>query len=214
MTDATTILERGPVIPVTTVPRAQDAVAIGEALLEGGITVIEVTLRSAAGLPAIEQLRKHCPDLCVGAGTVWTGAQAADAARAGAQFIVSPGAAAGVLAMCAHLALPYLPGGQTVSEMAELTRGTRRAVKFFPAASSGGVETLKAFAAVLPGVLFCPTGGIDAATAPRYLALDCVPCVGGGWITPPGALAARNWRTIRSAAALAGALGAARETGR
>jgi 2-dehydro-3-deoxyphosphogluconate aldolase / (4S)-4-hydroxy-2-oxoglutarate aldolase len=208
--DSVAILTRGPVIPVTTMLKEADAVAIGEALLAGGLSTIEITLRSAAGLPAIESLRLGCPDLCVGAGTVWTRDQAAAAANAGAQFIVSPGAADGVFDVCAEIAMPYLPGAQTVSEMVAYASRGARAVKFFPASTSGGAEALKAFASVLPDLLFCPTGGITLATARDYLALDCVPCVGGGWVTPASVLSARDWRALESAARQAAALAPAR----
>jgi 2-dehydro-3-deoxyphosphogluconate aldolase/(4S)-4-hydroxy-2-oxoglutarate aldolase len=212
MLDARPILKRGPVIPVVTVPDAADAPAIGQALLDGGIDIIEVTLRSAAGVSAIGEMRSSCPRLCVGAGTVWTQSQAADAIAAGAEFVVSPGFADAVLGECLDKAVPYLPGVQTVTEAARLVQRGARALKFFPASVAGGPAALKAFAAVFPGLEFCPTGGISPESAADYLALDCVPCVGGGWLTPENVLAARDWATIRSAAAVASALGSAIST--
>jgi 2-dehydro-3-deoxyphosphogluconate aldolase / (4S)-4-hydroxy-2-oxoglutarate aldolase len=206
MLDTRKILERAPVIPVVTIGDAAHAVPIGEALLGGGIGIIEVTLRSEAAFAAIERLRERVPELWVGAGTVWTSAQAAQAAGAGAQFLVSPGIAEDALASGVQLGLPFLPGAQTVSEIASLRRRGFRAVKFFPAGPAGGVAALASFAAVFPGISFCPTGGISAATAPDYLALDCVPCVGGSWLTSSARLAAQDWRAVATAAAEASAL--------
>ena len=207
MMDIELVLRRSCVIPVVTVPDVDAAVAIGEALLEGGIGIIEVTLRSNAGLAAIERLRAACPSLLVGAGTVWTRAQTDDAARAGAQFVVMPARVDDVIAGCRALRLPCLPGTQTVTEIANLRELGIKAVKFFPAEPSGGVSALKAYAAVLPDVVFCPTGGITAETARDYLALACVPCVGGGWLTPAHVIAERDWRAVRNAARAAVALG-------
>jgi 2-dehydro-3-deoxyphosphogluconate aldolase/(4S)-4-hydroxy-2-oxoglutarate aldolase len=205
--DATPILRRSPVIPVVTLPRAEDAAAIGEALLAGGLGVIEVTLRSAAGLASIEALRKRCDDLCVGAGTVWTAPQAKQAAEAGAEFIVSPGIADPVFDVCDEQGIAYLPGAQTVSEMAHHVSRGIQAIKFFPASTSGGPAALKACSAVFPDTLFCPTGGISLESAPDYLALACVPCIGGGWLTPPAVLERGDWAAVRDAAAEAAKLG-------
>ncbi|HSG66323.1 MAG TPA: bifunctional 4-hydroxy-2-oxoglutarate aldolase/2-dehydro-3-deoxy-phosphogluconate aldolase [Gammaproteobacteria bacterium] len=214
MIDARPILGRSPVIPVVTLPDVRDAAALGYALADGGIDVVEVTLRSAAGIAAIAELRSSCPGLYIGAGTVWTQAQAVEAIAAGAQFIVSPGFADPVLAECSDKGVPYLPGIQTVTETARLVQRGARAVKFFPAAVAGGPAALRAFAAVFPGLAFCPTGGITLETAADYLALDCVPCVGGGWLTPDAALAARDWDAIRTAAVAASKLAVAREARR
>ena len=206
MIDARPILERCRVIPVVTVLSADDAPAIGQALLDGGIDIIEVTLRSSAGLAAIEQLCYACPDLCVGAGTVWTQTQASAAIDAGAQFVVSPGFVDAVLDECLDDSIPYLPGVQTVTETAQLVARGAQAVKFFPASIAGGPAALRAFAAVFPEIVFCPTGGISRETARSYLEIDSVPCVGGGWLTPEATLAARDWGAVRSAAAAAVAL--------
>jgi 2-dehydro-3-deoxyphosphogluconate aldolase / (4S)-4-hydroxy-2-oxoglutarate aldolase len=206
--DATPILRLSPVIPVVTLTNAEDAPAVGKALLAGGLTVIEVTLRSAAGLAAIEALRTHCTGLCVGAGTVWTEAQAYAAAAAGAEFMVSPGIADPVFDVCDAERIAYLPGAQTVSEVAHhVSRGTK-VVKFFPASTSGGPAALRAFSAVFPETLFCPTGGITLESARSYLALGCVPCIGGGWLTPKAVIESRDWAAIETAAAEAAALAA------
>jgi 2-dehydro-3-deoxyphosphogluconate aldolase/(4S)-4-hydroxy-2-oxoglutarate aldolase len=212
--DARPILELSPVIPVVTIPDASDAAALGRALLDGGIDIVEVTLRSAAGIAAIEALRADCRELCVGAGTVWTQAQTSDAIAAGAQFIVSPGFADAVLSECTDQNVPYLPGVQTVTETARLVQRGARAVKFFPASVAGGPAALKAFATVFPGLMFCPTGGITLETAPDYLALECVPCVGGGWLVPEAALASRDWDAIHTGAAAASRLESSRPTRR
>jgi 2-dehydro-3-deoxyphosphogluconate aldolase/(4S)-4-hydroxy-2-oxoglutarate aldolase len=185
-------------------------VATRRALLGGGIGIVDVTLRSAAGIAAIEALRADCPDLCVGG----TQAQAADVIAAGAQFIVSPGLADAELGECIEKNVAYLPGVQSVTETARLVQRGARAVKFFPASVAGGPGALKAFAAVFPVLAFCPTGGITLETAPDYLALECVPCVGGGWLTPEAALVSRDWDTIRAEAAAASCLESSRPTRR
>jgi 2-dehydro-3-deoxyphosphogluconate aldolase / (4S)-4-hydroxy-2-oxoglutarate aldolase len=203
---AADVLELSPVMPVVTITRAADAAALAEALLTGGIAVIEVTLRSEAALAAIEVIRRECPGVCVGAGTVWTVQQAEEAASAGAEFLVSPGIADGLGAAAARLELPYLPGAQTASEIAHLVARGFDAVKFFPAVPAGGVAALKAFAAVFPGVRFCPTGGIDEASAPEYLRVPAVACVGGSWLVGAAALAARDWAGVQALARRAAAL--------
>lgn len=206
LTDIGAVLSLSPVIPVATIQRPADAVPLAEALLEGGVAVIEVTLRSEAALAAIEAIRKACPDMCVGAGTLWTAEQAMRAASAGAEFAVSPGIADAVQDVAASLRLPYLPGAQTASEMAHLVRRGVRAAKFFPAGSAGGPAAVAALAAVFPELRFCPTGGISEATASDYLKLTCVPCVGGSWLATSALLAAQDWAAITEIASRAGAL--------
>lgn len=205
--DVRAVLALSPVIPVVTITRPNDAVPLADALLAGGIAVIEITLRAEGAMRAIEAVRKVCPQMHVGAGTVWTVEQARDASRAGAEFLVSPGIAEPVLDVAAEQALPYLPGAQTPSEAARLVARGARAIKFFPAAPAGGPAALKALAAVFPDLKFCPTGGISEATAPDYLALSCVPCVGGSWLVAEPLLAARDWKAVTTLSRRAAALG-------
>jgi len=200
LTDITHTLGLSPVIPVVTFQRETDAVPLAEALLRGGIAIIEVALRSAAALGAIEAIRKDCPTICVGAGSLWTAEQTLQAASAGAEFVASPGVADAVQDVTRSLKLPYLPGAQTASEVAHLVRRGFKAAKFFPAGPAGGAAAVAALSAVFPDVAFCPTGGVSATTAPTYLKLACVPCVGGSWLTPGPLLAARNWSAVQALA--------------
>ena len=196
MSDIRSILRLSPVIPVVTIQDGCDAIALAQALAKGGIGIIEVTLRTKAGLVGMEQIRRAVPEICVGAGTVWTRKQAQDATAAGAQFMVSPGIADEVYECCLENSIPLLPGAQTVSEVAHWARRELTAVKFFPAQAAGGIQALKAFSAVFPGLEFCPTGGINEASAPDYLKLSCVPCIGGSWLTPAQLVAAEQWSSI------------------
>ena len=200
------VMAIAPVIPVVVVSDAASAVEIARALVAGGIRVIEVTLRTEAGLAAIEAIAQQVDDICVGAGTVWTSAQAEQAIDAGAEFMVSPGIADDVNAVAHARDIAYLPGAQTVSEIAHLKRHGVTATKLFPASVVGGPAAIKAFASVFPELVFCPTGGVKEDTAGDYLALDCVPCVGGSWLVSAGAVAAGDWEAIRVAAERAVAL--------
>lgn len=204
--DIGAVMSLSPVVPVATIERTADAVPLAEALLEGGVAVIEVTLRSDAALAAIEAIRKACPDMRVGAGTLWTAEHAMRAASAGAEFAVSPGIADAVQDVAASLRVPYLPGAQTASEMAHLVHRGVRAVKFFPAGPAGGPAAVAALAAVFPELTFCPTGGISEANAADYLKLQCVPCVGGSWLATRALLAAQDWAAISEVARRAAAL--------
>jgi 2-dehydro-3-deoxyphosphogluconate aldolase/(4S)-4-hydroxy-2-oxoglutarate aldolase len=205
-TDVRAVLSLAPVIPVATINRLADAVPLAEALVAGGILVIEVTLRSDAALAAIEAIRRGVPDMNVGAGTLWTAQQTMQAASAGAEFIVSPGIADAVQEVAATLRIPYLSGAQTASEIAHLVRRGAKAVKFFPAGPAGGPAALAALGAVFPGLQFCPTGGISEASAPEYLKLQSVPCVGGSWLATSSLLATQNWSAIAELARRAAAL--------
>ncbi|ERJ18375.1 4-hydroxy-2-oxoglutarate aldolase protein [Salinisphaera shabanensis E1L3A] len=200
------VMAIAPVIPVVVVSDAASAVEIARALVAGGIRVIEVTLRTEAGLAAIEAIAQQVDDICVGAGTVWTEAQAEQAIDAGAEFMVSPGIADDVNAVAQARDIAYLPGAQTVSEIAHLKRQGVTATKLFPASVVGGPAAIKAFASVFPDLVFCPTGGIKEDTARDYLALDCVPCVGGSWLVSADAVAGGDWEAVRLAAERAVAL--------
>lgn len=195
-----------PVIPVVIIDDLAHAVPLARALQDGGIGTIEVTLRSPAALPAIERIATEVPDMVVGAGTLRTPQQVADAHSAGAQFLVSPGTTANLLDALSHTGLPYLPGISTVSEvLTVLERGITH-MKFFPAETSGGLEALRSFAGPLSEVVFCPTGGITADSAADYLALSNVDCVGGSWLTPAELLRNRDWAGVRRRASEAAAL--------
>ena len=196
-----------PVIPVIVIQRVDDAVALARALVAGGIRVLEVTLRTPAAVGAIAAIASAVPEAIVGAGTVRSASDARAAHAAGARFAVSPGWSPRVAAACRSLGLALLPGAATASEVMEAADDGFRFLKFFPAAAAGGTAMLKAWAAPFADVVFCPTGGIDATTAPEYLALANVAVVGGSWLTPADAIAAGDWprieRLARDAARLA-----------
>lgn len=204
------LFDLAPVVPVVVLSDAADAVPLARALVAGGLPAVEVTLRTEAALGAIERIAAEVPDAVVGAGTVTTPEQAERAAAAGAGFLVSPGCTAGLYDAMAATGLPALPGVSTASEaMALLERGAS-ALKFFPAEAAGGRAYLASLAGPLPQVRFCPTGGVTAASAPDYLALPNVGCVGGTWLTPADALAAGDWARVRQLASEAAALAPAR----
>ncbi|TVT52152.1 bifunctional 4-hydroxy-2-oxoglutarate aldolase/2-dehydro-3-deoxy-phosphogluconate aldolase [Amycolatopsis rhizosphaerae] len=200
------LLDLSPVMPVVVVDDAADAVPVARALLDGGIGVIELTLRTPAALGAIERVAAEVPEIVIGAGTVTTAEQAKQAAAAGARFLVTPGCTDRLLDAAFDTGLPFLPGAGTVSEAMRLAERGLTALKFFPAEPSGGVAFLKAIAGPLPGLRFCPTGGITPESAPRYLALSTVGCVGGSWLTPGDALAAKDFSRITALAREASAL--------
>jgi 2-dehydro-3-deoxyphosphogluconate aldolase/(4S)-4-hydroxy-2-oxoglutarate aldolase len=196
-----------PVIPVIVVQRLDDAVPLARALVAGGIRVLEVTMRTPAALAAIAAIAAAVPDAIVGAGTVRSDADARAAHAAGARFAVSPGWSPRVAAACREVGLALLPGAATASEVMQAADEGHRFLKFFPAGAAGGTAMLKAWAGPFADVVFCPTGGIDATTAPEYLALANVKVVGGSWLTPSDAIAAGDWprieRLARDAAGLA-----------
>jgi 2-dehydro-3-deoxyphosphogluconate aldolase/(4S)-4-hydroxy-2-oxoglutarate aldolase len=194
------LLAVAPVIPVVVLPDAAAAIPLAESLRRGGIGVVEVTLRTSAGLEAIRRIASEVPGIVVGAGTVTTPSAAEDARAAGAQFLVTPGATPALVDAAQATGLPILPGAATVSEVLALVERGVTNLKFFPAEASGGLDYLASVASVLPEVTFCPTGGIAASTAADYLALPNVACVGGSWLTPPDAVAAGNWALVEKLA--------------
>ncbi|MEO0573962.1 MAG: bifunctional 4-hydroxy-2-oxoglutarate aldolase/2-dehydro-3-deoxy-phosphogluconate aldolase [Pseudomonadota bacterium] len=206
MSDMTDMMKISPVIPVVVIQDVEHSVPLANALLAGGIKVIEITLRSDAAIASIEAIAQQCPDMCVGAGTVWTEAQANAVIDAGVSFIVSPGISMPVFDVCKSRGVAILPGAQTTSEVAQWVALGLDAVKFFPAQYAGGVNALKAFSAVFPGLYFCPTGGINLQNAEDYLALSSVACVGGSWIVNKDDVAQGNWSAVTEAAAQAVAL--------
>ena len=208
MIDPTTLASHGPVIPVIVLQRVQDAVPLAEALLAGGVKVLEVTLRTPVALQCIEAIAKALPEALVGAGTIRNAADAQAAVDAGSRFAVSPGYTAEVGAACRSLGLPLLPGVATASEVMAASADGLSFLKFFPAMQAGGIPMLKALGGPFPDIVFCPTGGISLETAPQFLALPNVKVCGGSWLTPADAVAAGDWaritRLAREAQALRG----------
>jgi 2-dehydro-3-deoxyphosphogluconate aldolase/(4S)-4-hydroxy-2-oxoglutarate aldolase len=207
--DLAALLAGTAVVPVLVVDSVETGVALARALVTGGLAVLEITLRSPAALEVIRTIGDEVEDAVVGAGTVLDPEQYRAAERAGARFVVSPGATASLLAHAATSATPFLPGAVTASEVMTLLERGYSCMKFFPAEPAGGIASLTALAAPLPAARFCPTGGIDAASAPRYLALPNVLCVGGSWVAPGDAVAAGDWPRITALARAAAALGRA-----
>jgi len=200
------VLRRAPVIPVLTIAKAADAVPLCRALLTGGLPVLEITLRTAAALDAIEAVRAALPDAVVGVGTVTRPDELARAAQAGARFAVSPGFATKLARAAAAARCPLLPGVMTPSEVMAASDAGFTALKLFPAQPAGGVALLKALAGPFPDVAFCPTGGVTPSNAAEYLAQPNVACVGGSWIAPAALIDAGDWAAIESLARDAAAL--------
>jgi 2-dehydro-3-deoxyphosphogluconate aldolase/(4S)-4-hydroxy-2-oxoglutarate aldolase len=200
------LASHGPVIPVIVLERLQDAVPLARALVEGGVRVLEVTLRTPVALECIAAIAAQVPEALVGAGTVRSPADARRARAAGACFAVSPGYTTEVAAACRDLGLPLLPGVATASEVMQALAEGHDFLKFFPATAAGGVPMLKALGGPFPDVRFCPTGGITARTAPEFLALANVPVCGGSWLTPADAIETGDWARITRLAVEATAL--------
>ena len=201
------LLARAPVLPVLVIERVDDAVSLARALVDAGLPVLEVTMRTGAALQVIRRLVAEVPEATVGAGTVLDAATLQAVTDAGAAFAIAPGATEALYDAADASPLPFLPGIATASElMRGIERGHRR-FKFFPAESAGGVAALRGFAGPFPQVRFCPTGGIDAQRARAYLRLPNVITVGGSWMVPADAVAAGDWNRIgalaRESAALA-----------
>ena len=205
-----TILDLSPVVPVVVLDDLDAAVPVARALVDGGIPVIELTLRTPVALEAIERIAAEVPEIVIGAGTVVEPDQAKAAAAAGVRFLVSPGSTTTLLDAMSDTGLPVLPGCATISEaMALRARGITE-VKFFPAQASGGAAFLASVNGPLPDIRFCPTGGITPANAPDYLALPNVGCVGGSWLTPADAVREGDWQRITALASAARRLGEGR----
>ncbi|WP_028838793.1 bifunctional 4-hydroxy-2-oxoglutarate aldolase/2-dehydro-3-deoxy-phosphogluconate aldolase [Thermomonas fusca] len=200
------VFARAPVVPVITIERLEDALPLCRALADNGLPVLEVTLRTACALDAIALLARELPQACIGAGTVLGEADLRRVEAAGARFAISPGCTDALYEAAKACATPLIPGIATASElMRGLEHGWQR-FKFFPAEASGGVAALKGFAGPLPVARFCPTGGIDIAKAPAYLALPNVACVGGSWMLPADAIKSGDWERIGKLAREAAAL--------
>lgn len=194
------ILRVSPVIPVVVIDDADDAVPLAEALVAGGVKVIEITLRTPAAIDAVRAITAAVHDMVVGVGTVRRVDDFAAAADAGARFAVSPGLTDGLLAAAEDSGLSYLPGVMTPSEVMRAQEAGLSDLKLFPAEAAGGIALLRGLAGPFPDVTFCPTGGISADTARSYLALANVACVGGSWLTPTAAIAAEDWPAITALA--------------
>jgi 2-dehydro-3-deoxyphosphogluconate aldolase / (4S)-4-hydroxy-2-oxoglutarate aldolase len=206
------LLAATPVVPVLTIDAVRTALPLAQALVVGGLPVLEITLRTPTALEIIRAISGELEGTVVGAGTVLTPAQYRDAVRAGAKFVVSPGATPALLDVAEASSVPFLPGALTSSEVMRLLERGYGCLKFFPAEPAGGVAYLQALAAPLPDAGFCPTGGIDAVLAPAYLALPNVVCIGGSWVAPRAAIAAQDWPAITRLARAAAALRAAPST--
>ena len=206
MLDPTSLASHGPVIPVIVLHRLQDAVPLAQALLAGGVKVLEVTLRTPVALQCIEAIARACPEALVGAGTIRSAADAQAALDAGSRFAVSAGYTAAIGAACRLIGLPLLPGVATASEVMAASADGLSFLKFFPAMQAGGIAMLKALGGPFPDIAFCPTGGITLESAPQFLALPNVKVCGGSWLMPADAVASGDWARITRLAREAQAL--------
>jgi len=200
------IMRTAPVIPVIVIDQIDDAIPLARALVEGGLTVLEVTLRTDCALQAISDIKQAIPAAIVGAGTVISPEDVDRAVAAGAEFLVSPGSTADLIDAAQARQIPILPGVATPSEAMVLAARGLSQMKFFPAQAAGGVAMLKSILGPLPGIAFCPTGGVTEANAAEFLALDNVLCVGGTWMLDKDAIASKDWGQIEQRARLAAQL--------
>jgi 2-dehydro-3-deoxyphosphogluconate aldolase/(4S)-4-hydroxy-2-oxoglutarate aldolase len=198
---AADLLSLAPVIPVVVLDEPAHATPLAQALLAGGVPIIEVTLRTPRALEIIKIMTETVPDAVVGAGTVTTPELVSQAVDAGAQFLVSPGTTDRLLDAMDDAGVPYLPGVASPSELMRVLERGQHEMKFFPAEPCGGRAFLSALASPFPDARFCPTGGITPATAPLYRELANVGCVGGSWLTPRDAIATQDWQLIEKLAA-------------
>lgn len=204
--DTLNLASHGPVIPVIVIQRLQDAVPLAEALVAGGVKVLEVTLRTPVALQAMEAMARAVPEAIVGAGTLRSVADVKAARDAGCQFGVSPGYTDAIGAACREQGLPLLPGVSTASEVMQANAAGYSFLKLFPAVAVGGINLLKALSGPFPDVAFCPTGGISLESAPQFLSLPNVKVCGGSWLTPQDAVEQGDWARITRLAAEAQAL--------
>lgn len=200
------LANHGPVIPVIVINKVEDAVPMAEALLEGGIKVLEVTLRSACALEAMEQIAKNVPDAILGSGTVRNLKDAKASKDVGCQFAVSPGYTSELGHYAREISLPLLPGVSTGSEIMQANADDYYFLKLFPAVAVGGINLLKGFAGPFGDVKFCPTGGVKVDSAPDFLALPNVVVCGGTWLTPADAVERKDWAHITKLAKEASAI--------
>jgi len=200
------VLAAAPVVPVLTIDDRAHAVPLAKALVAGGLTALEVTLRTAAAVDSIRAILAEVPGANVGAGTVTSPDQYRAVEKLGVKFVVSPGATPSLVSVASDSPVPYLPGVATAGEAMTLYEAGYRTLKFFPAEQAGGVAYLRALAAPLPAIRFCPTGGVSVSNAAAYLALPNVICVGGSWVAPAAALASGDWQVVTGLARAATAL--------
>lgn len=200
------LVSYGPVIPVIVINKLEDAVPMARALVAGGVRVLEVTLRTPIALQCMEAIARDVPEAVLGAGTIRSVADAKAAKDVGCVFGVSPGYTSQIGNACRELDLPLLPGTATGSEVMQATADGYSFLKFFPAMQAGGIPMLKALGGPFTDVVFCPTGGITAESAPQFLALPNVKVCGGSWLTPADAVAAKDWGRITQLAKEASAL--------
>ncbi|GAB3091309.1 bifunctional 4-hydroxy-2-oxoglutarate aldolase/2-dehydro-3-deoxy-phosphogluconate aldolase [Aestuariicella hydrocarbonica] len=200
------IMETSPVVPVMVIENLEDAVPLAKALVEGGLKVLEITLRTAPALEAIAAIKESVPDAIVGAGTIINVETLQASLDAGAEFIVTPGSTPAIIDAAQKAGVSILPGVNSPSEAMVLLEKGITAMKFFPAEAAGGIPMLKSIAGPLPQISFCPTGGIGPKNAKDYLALPNVACVGGSWMAPTDLVKAKNWVEIKRLAAEAAAL--------
>lgn len=200
------LLQISPVIPVLVIDDSEHAIPLAQALVAGGIKVLEVTLRTPNALEVISLIARHVPDAVLAAGTVTTPAQWDEAARAGARFVVSPGLTPRLMDAAPSAPVPLLPGVATASELMAAQDAGFVCFKFFPAQQAGGVGMLKALSGPFADAVFCPTGGITIDTARDFLALPNVACVGGSWLAPAPLLKAGDWAGITALAQAASSL--------
>ncbi len=190
------VLQISPIIPVVVIENIKDAVPLAQSLVEGGIHIIEVTLRSSCALEAIEFIAKNVPKMRVGAGTILNPTQLEQAQNRGAEFLISPGLTIKLLEYAKKKDMPLIPGVSSSSEVMQALELGYNALKFFPAEYCGGVKLLNAFNGPFKGVKFCPTGGISADNMHSYLNLENVLCVGGSWLTPKNLIQNKEWDKI------------------
>ncbi|GAA6802549.1 bifunctional 4-hydroxy-2-oxoglutarate aldolase/2-dehydro-3-deoxy-phosphogluconate aldolase [Helicobacter pylori] len=190
------VLQISPIVPVVVIENIKDAVPLAQSLVEGGIQIIEVTLRSSCALEAIELIAKNAPKMRVGAGTILNPTQLEQAQNRGAEFLISPGLTIKLLEYAKKKDMPLIPGVSSSSEVMQALELGYSALKFFPAEYCGGVKLLNAFNGPFKGVKFCPTGGISADNMHSYLNLENVLCVGGSWLTPKHLIQNKEWDKI------------------
>ncbi|WP_199501762.1 bifunctional 4-hydroxy-2-oxoglutarate aldolase/2-dehydro-3-deoxy-phosphogluconate aldolase [Helicobacter pylori] len=190
------VLQISPIVPVVVIENIKDAVPLAQSLIEGGIHIIEVTLRSSCALEAIELIAKNAPKIRVGAGTILNPTQLEQAQNRGAEFLISPGLTIKLLEYAKKKDMPLIPGVSSSSEVMQALELGYNALKFFPAEYCGGVKLLNAFNGPFKGVKFCPTGGISTDNMHSYLNLENVLCVGGSWLTPKNLIQNKEWDKI------------------
>ncbi|WQV58332.1 bifunctional 4-hydroxy-2-oxoglutarate aldolase/2-dehydro-3-deoxy-phosphogluconate aldolase [Helicobacter pylori] len=190
------VLQISPIVPVVVIENIKDAVPLAQSLIEGGIPIIEVTLRSSCALEAIELIAKNVPKMRVGAGTILNLTQLEQAQNRGAEFLISPGLTIKLLEHAKKKDMPLIPGVSSSSEVMQALELGYNALKFFPAEYCGGVKLLNAFNGPFKGVKFCPTGGVSVDNMRSYLALENVVCVGGSWLTPKNLIQNKEWDKI------------------